>query len=395
MASPDNPFSPSFGSSPYYLAGRSGILETITSVSLNLARVDYTRASLLIGQRGTGKTVLLNKVQEIAEADGWVVVRESAGRGFLDRLLNSKLPRLLDELRPERPVLGSVTIGGGPVPASVTIAERGRSPRARGILEYIAEICEALGPSRGLLFAIDEVNSGSRAELEEFASAYQEAVGNNRMTAGLVMCGVQSALRRMLSGQSAMSFLARSRRLDIGILSYPVAIDAFQRTIELRGTKTADAEALSALAAVSKGYPYLIQEVGYLAWDARPDAASITADDVKQIASAAIAAMNTSVLSVIMRDIRGRYRRALSLVARNPAIRASEIAAKLEIAPTAMGDIYQRLIDSGLVVRDADQRGVVRITIPYLESYLAAEDVPARIESEQLAALESFPDVEL
>lgn len=392
MASPDNPFSPNFGSAPHYLAGRAEVLKSVQDVTLNLARVDYSRTSLIIGQRGTGKTVLLNRIQEMAEAEGWVVIRVVAGRGFLRRLLNSQLPQVRAELRPPRDVTASVTLGGGPVPASVTVSEQPHGTAEPTLDGYIAEICAALGPTRGLLFAVDEVNSATRAELEEFAAAYQTAVGNNRLNAGLVLCGVQSGLRKMLSGQSAVSFLARSRRLDIGILSYPVAIEAFQQTLAVRGTRTADDDALVAMAALSKGYPYLIQEVGYLAWDVRPDADSISVDDVRAIAPQAIAAMNTSVLSVIVRDIRGRYRRALGLIASNPGIRTTELAARLEIPATAMGDVHQRLLEAGLVVRDPNRTGVVRIAVPYLADYLATDDRPHADETAQLAALESFPD---
>lgn len=394
MASPDNPFSPNFGSPPHYLAGRDDVLEAVRSVSLNLARVDFSRTTLIIGQRGSGKTVLLNRIQEIAEADGWLVVRIVAGRGFLGRLVDSQLPRVLAELRPQRGLTAAFTLGGGPVPGSLTVSEREQAAPPPTLEEYIIEICAAIGPRRGLLFGVDEVNSATRAELEEFAAAYQTAVGNNRLNAGLVMCGVQSSLRKMLSGQSAMSFLARSRRMDIGILTYPVAVEAFERTLEVRGTRTADAKTLSAMAALSKGYPYLIQQVGYLAWDVHPDADVISIDDVRAIAPRAVQAMNTAVLSVIMRDIRGRYRRALGLIARHPGIRAGEIAKTLDIPATAMGDIHQRLLEAGLVVRDPERTGVVRISVPYLKDYLAEDDLPRSSETSQLAALDSFPDFE-
>lgn len=67
---PDNPFIPSFGVSPLVLAGRDDALETIRHVSLNLARADYSRSTLVLGQRGVGKTVLLNQVEDVAAAAG-------------------------------------------------------------------------------------------------------------------------------------------------------------------------------------------------------------------------------------------------------------------------------------------------------------------------------------
>lgn len=390
MASQDNPFSPSFGAEPIYLAGRAEVLEAVQRVSLNLARVDYSRATIILGQRGTGKTVLLNRIEDIAAADGWLVVRITTSRGFMSRLTTVQLPNLLRELAHRRPSTTTVTLGGGPVPASLSVAAAPGADPARGLAEYITEICAHLGPRRGLLFALDEVNSASRAELEGFAGAYQLAVGRDGLNVALVMCGVQSALRKMLSGPSAMSFLARAQRIDIGILGFSTAINAFRQTIAARGTKTAGPAVLEAMAATSMGYPYLIQEVGYLAWDVDAESAQISAADVRAIKSKAITAMDRAVLSVIMRDIKGRYREALVEIARRPGIRTAELATTLGIPTTSVGDIYQRLLDAGLVARDPEQRGIVRITVPYLARFLTSDPTLSE-PSDQLQALSSYP----
>jgi hypothetical protein len=391
-ASPDNPFSPNFGAAPVYLAGRADVLEATRRVSLNLARVDYSRATIIVGQRGTGKTVLLNRIEELAEADDWAIVRITAGRGFVARLVSTQLPRLLHDLGRTGGLTATVTLGGGPLPGSISVSSEHGDRPALGVAEYIAAICTALGPHRGLLFAVDEVNSASRAELESFAADYQLAVGRDGRNVALVMCGVQSGLRRMLSGPSAMSFIARAQRIDIGILSYPTARDAFRGTIAARGTRTVDAGALDVMAAVSKGYPYLIQEVGYLAWDVDGDADRITADHVRAVATAARRAMDRAVLSVIMRDIKGRYRTALTQIALRPGIRTSELAVALGIPTTSVADIHQRLLDAGVIARDPRERGVVRITVPYLAEYLTADETEQAVD-DQIRLLDAYPDL--
>ena len=47
------------------------------------------RASLFVGGRGTGKTVMLNEVEHLAREYGWHVVAETATPGLLDRLVPS------------------------------------------------------------------------------------------------------------------------------------------------------------------------------------------------------------------------------------------------------------------------------------------------------------------
>lgn len=61
-----NPFAPGAGSQPPELAGRDEIL---AKTKTTLARVQIGRPAksfMLVGLRGVGKTVLLNKVEEIA-----------------------------------------------------------------------------------------------------------------------------------------------------------------------------------------------------------------------------------------------------------------------------------------------------------------------------------------
>jgi len=62
-----NPFSPGAGTQPPELAGRQEILD---QAQIMLARIRMGRpekSALLIGLRGVGKTVLLNRIQELAE----------------------------------------------------------------------------------------------------------------------------------------------------------------------------------------------------------------------------------------------------------------------------------------------------------------------------------------
>ena len=77
---PANPFSPSFGISPPVLAGRRDVLNSFDMVFGSIRSPSY--ATLLWGLRGTGKTVLLNAVEDRAKARGWAVVSAAAvGRG--------------------------------------------------------------------------------------------------------------------------------------------------------------------------------------------------------------------------------------------------------------------------------------------------------------------------
>ena len=76
-----NPFAPGAGTQPPELAGRDDLL---SAARISLARIKLGRPAksmMLIGLRGVGKTVLLDRIRAEAEAEGMVTVRVEASEG--------------------------------------------------------------------------------------------------------------------------------------------------------------------------------------------------------------------------------------------------------------------------------------------------------------------------
>lgn len=67
-----NPFAPGAGSNPPELAGREIILEDAQTAIERALIGKSSRSQMLLGLRGVGKTVLLNKIEELAESAGHV-----------------------------------------------------------------------------------------------------------------------------------------------------------------------------------------------------------------------------------------------------------------------------------------------------------------------------------
>lgn len=57
-----NPFSPGAGARPPELAGREAIVESATIALQRIARGRQEKSQMLLGLRGVGKTVLLNRI---------------------------------------------------------------------------------------------------------------------------------------------------------------------------------------------------------------------------------------------------------------------------------------------------------------------------------------------
>jgi hypothetical protein len=76
-----NPFAPGAGTPPPELAGRDALRETVR-IALERVRLGLpTKSILMIGLRGVGKTVLLDRMRDDAEGEGIQTVRIEAPEG--------------------------------------------------------------------------------------------------------------------------------------------------------------------------------------------------------------------------------------------------------------------------------------------------------------------------
>ena len=84
-----NPFSPGFGRTPHSLVGREDLLADLDS-GLAAGPRDPRYASLLKGVRGSGKTEVLNELEDRAARRGWVILSaDGSSRGLPERIVNA------------------------------------------------------------------------------------------------------------------------------------------------------------------------------------------------------------------------------------------------------------------------------------------------------------------
>jgi len=94
-----NPFAPGAGSRPPELAGRDDILEAARISCVRAVKGRSSRSIMLLGLRGTGKTVLLNEIGRNAEHDGLLVSRVESPEGeSLARLIYPEMRKVMRSL---------------------------------------------------------------------------------------------------------------------------------------------------------------------------------------------------------------------------------------------------------------------------------------------------------
>jgi len=106
----ENPFAPGAGVPPPELAGRDELLDCIHVAAERTRRKLAARSVLLLGLRGVGKTVVLDRAQERAvEAGLTTVMVEASDRRPLPAVLAAELHRALLRLSRQRRVRALAT----------------------------------------------------------------------------------------------------------------------------------------------------------------------------------------------------------------------------------------------------------------------------------------------
>jgi len=343
-----NPFSPTFGASPPLLAGRDAVLEDFAkAIETGPGHPNYT--TLYLGARGVGKTVVLNAVEDLARSHGWLTVSESASpEGMLARIC-AAAQRLLADRRgpaPSRRVKGVRGPGG----AGVDFELDPPDARPEDLRTVLTELGLRLADdSTGLLITIDELHDAPLDRVREFGSVLQHVTRREGLPVAFAAAGLPLIEDTLLTGDAA-TFLQRCARCDIDFLDGDAAASALQRPIEEAGGSIT-ADALDSAVGAASGYPFMVQLVGFLSWEAaKVQAPAITAEHVAVGVVAAEARLNRQVLEPIWRDLSDVDRIFLLAMSDDDGeSHTSAIGERMGVGPQYVGVYRQRLIAAGMV----------------------------------------------
>ena len=363
-----NPFKPTAGASPPLLIGRGAMLDEIAE-SIENGPGAPARLALVTGSRGVGKTVSLNAISALAATDGWQTLAETATPGLTTRLRGAAIvarTNLDASPRPRRPVTG-VTLpsvlgsgGGGmtlaPPPAS-------EPPDVRQPLEALLDVLEP--HDAGLLITVDEVHRAARADLREFAAVIQHLIRDDRNIA-VVLAGLPSAVSDLLN-DDVLTFLRRASPFDLVDVPVDEVAAAFAVTITDSGYRVDD-DALDLMAEATRGYPFMIQLVGYHVWRKAGDGLIDKAAAAAGI-DAARRRLGATVHAAALHDLSDVDRTFLVAMADvgDPAP-IGLIAERMGVTGRYANVYRNRLIDAQLI--EPAGYGRVRFTLPYLREYL-------------------------
>ncbi len=362
MVTPNNPFRPTTGASPPELIGRGPVLEAVTE-ALAAGPGDPGLVTIFTGQRGVGKTVMLNESGDVAHRLGWHVIDLTATPGVLMRL-DAAIAGLLDSdtPAPRRRLTGIqiAGLGGVTLQPSPQVATDVRTK-----LTTLLEGRPGQGTASGLLLTLDEVHRGVGDELRELGALSQHMVREERPFA-LAMAGLPAAVSDLLS-DDVLTFMRRADRHVLAALDVVEVAEALERTFAEAG-RDLDPRLSLAAAEASEGYPYLVQLVGYHTWrNTRGRAVDATA--VRSGIAEAHARLRTLVIEPAVHALSDVDRDFLRAMAHDDdRSRVSDIATRMSRDRNYVNFYRRRLLDAQ-VVEEAG-RGYLRFSLPFLGRYL-------------------------
>ena len=381
----ENPFAPGAGTPPPELAGRDELRET---VRIALARTRAGRPSksvLMVGLRGVGKTVLLDRMRDDAEATGLQTIRVEAPEGrSLPAMLAPELRKALlrlsrKEQAREQAVHALKALAGFVTGLTVKYhdIEVGLdfAPEAgladNGDLEQdLQTLVEAAGlaakaAGTALILFIDELQYVEEDQLAALIVALHRA-SQRQLPVLLVGAGLPQ-----LRGRTGQAKSYAERLFDfpeIGPLEPEAARIAIVRPAEAEGVEVT-ADGLDEIINQTHRYPYFLQEWGKHAWDAA-EASPISRDDVERASQGAIAALDESFFRVRfdrLTPAERRYLRAMAELGAGPH-RSGDVAAKLKRQVSSLGPTRSQLIAKGMIW--SPSHGDTAFTVPLFDEFM-------------------------
>jgi hypothetical protein len=380
-----NPYSPGAGSPPPELAGRDKLRDQVRIAIARIRRGKSAKSVLMVGLRGVGKTVLLDRMRADAEESGAYSLRIEAPE-------NRSLPALL------APQLRLVLLRLSRVEAAKKLAQRG--------LRALA------GFAKSLKFKYSDIEVGldfdpepglaDNGDLEVDLTALLEEVGlaaRNANTAVVLFidelqylennqfAALISALHRCAQGSLPLTVVGaglpqlrglagNAKSYAERLFDYPMIGALSASEAELAIVKPAKdeevdftPEAVSEIISATQGYPYFLQEWGKHAWDVAGQS-PITLADVLAASIEAIAALDESFFRVRfdrLTPAEKKYLRAMAELGPGPH-RSGDIAQTLSKTVSSLGPVRQSLITKGMIW--SPSHGDTAFTVPLFDEFM-------------------------
>jgi hypothetical protein len=367
------------------MAGRDDLRETVRVAIERIRLGRPTKSILMVGLRGVGKTVLLDRMRDDAESSGIQTVRIEAPEnrslpGILAPQLRQALLRLSRNDRARslaqralRALAGfvkglkvkysDIEIGYDFEPEPGLADNGDLENDLQMLLETVGAAAKAADTA--LAIFIDELQYVKEEELAAMITALHRTAQRG-LPVVLVGAGLPQLRGRMGRAKSYAERLFDFP--ELGPLAPPAARIAISKPAEALDVRLNE-DALERIVGETHGYPYFLQEWGKHTWDTATGS-PITIEDVEKASFSAVAALDESFFRVRFDRLtpsEKKYIRAMAEIGPGPH-RSGDIAEILNRKVTALGPIRNQLIAKGMVW--SPNHGDTAFTVPLFDEFM-------------------------
>ena len=380
-----NPYAPGAGTPPPELAGRDELRDA-AYIALERTRIGRPSKSLLmVGLRGVGKTVLLNRIREDAEHRGIHALRIEAPedrslpailapelRIALIKLSSREAARALAQraLRGLAGFVGSLKLKYQDIEVGLDLdAEPGLADNGdlevdlQDLLAVVGEAARADGTCVAIF--IDELQYVAQEELAALITALHR-MSQRQLPVTMLGAGLPQIRGQMGRAKSYAERLFEFP--EIGPLSREDAMFAIAKPAEEEGVEF-EAEALDRIVVETHCYPYFLQEWGKHVWDAA-NRSPIKLTDVDLASQRALATLDGSFFLVRfdrLTPTEKRYVRAMASLGPGPH-RSGDIANALGRRVSSLAPTRNQLISKGMIW--SPSHGDTAFTVPMFDEFM-------------------------
>ncbi|MBW2274699.1 MAG: ATP-binding protein [Deltaproteobacteria bacterium] len=380
-----NPYSPGAGTPPPELAGRDDLREQVRIALERVRAGRSTKSVLMVGLRGVGKTVLLDRIRDDAESAGIQTLRvEAPERRSLPAILAPELRQALLRLSQNKEArelarralrglagfVGALKVKYDDIEVGLDLspepglADNGDLERdLQALLEVVGQAAAQVNTAFAMF--IDEMQYVEESQLAALISSLHRTA-QRQLPVVLVGAGLPQLPGRMGSAKSYAERLFDFP--EIGPLSHEDAAVALVNPARDEEVEF-EQDALTKIIEATQGYPYFLQEWGKHCWAAANNS-PITTEDVETASETAVAALDESFFRVRFDRLtpsEKKYLRGMAQLGPGPH-RSGDIASQIDREVQSVAPTRSKLISKGMVW--SPSHGDTAFTVPLFDEFM-------------------------
>lgn len=301
---------------------------------------------MVTGVRGSGKTVMMTNIADIlSKRDDWIVVELNATRDLLQSLASRlyAVPRLHDCFLKAKLDFSAFGLG-------VSIENAAPVTDVEDMVAKMLDQLQKLG--KRLLITIDEVVYPE--QMKVFASAFQIFM-RQEYPIFILMAGLYENIYELQNDKS-LTFLYRAPKIILEPLNLTAVRQHYKNIFALEEEKA------ERMAALTRGYPFAFQVLGYLYWEHRD---TMTLDEILPEYDQYL---EEYVYSKIWLEMSEKDKEILQVLAVSGEIKVKNLREKLGLASEQFSVYRERLKRKGVI--HTRQYGMVSMALPRFEEFI-------------------------